>query len=37
MDEAELRLKRLEDEKKEKQRLRKEQEMLKKLDRDRHI
>ena len=37
MDEAELRLKRIEDEKKEKQRLKKEQEILKKLERDSHI
>ena len=35
MDEAEFRLRRLEDEKKQKQMQRKEQEMLKKMDRDR--
>lgn len=35
MDEADYRLKKLEDEKREKQRLKKEQDMLKKMDRDR--
>lgn len=37
MDEAEFRLRKLEDEKKEKQRLKKEQDMLKKMDRDKQI
>ena len=37
MDEADYRLKKLEDEKKEKMRQKKEQDMIKRMDRDRQI